>query len=59
MAPALGAVSLSGCPAELPSLVREIDDGGLVVAVREAPLADAESAWTAPEEPGVRTVLVP
>ncbi|MEU2733639.1 hypothetical protein ABZ682_24730 [Streptomyces griseoviridis] len=52
-------MSLPGCPAELPSLVREIGDGGLVVAVREAPLADAESAWTASGEPGVRTVLVP
>ena len=46
-------------PYELPSLVDEISGGGLAVTTRTAPLAEVESVWTAREEPGVRTVLVP
>jgi NADPH:quinone reductase-like Zn-dependent oxidoreductase len=54
-----GAVSTRAYLAELPSLIDEIDSGGLVVNARAVPLADVETAWTAPEIPGVRTVLVP
>jgi len=54
-----GAVSTRAYLAELPSLIDEIDNGGLVVNARPVPLADVEAVWTAPEVPGVRTVLVP
>jgi NADPH:quinone reductase-like Zn-dependent oxidoreductase len=54
-----GAVSPRGYLAELPSLVDEIDAGTIKVAVHAVPLADVESAWNAPEAPGVRTVLLP
>jgi hypothetical protein len=45
--------------AELPSLIDEIEGGGLAVTTRAVPLTDVETAWTEPEVPGVRTVLVP
>ena len=54
-----GAVSTAAYVAELPSLVDEIDAGGIKVNAREVPLADVEATWTAPEIPGVRTVLIP
>ena len=54
-----GAVSARAYLAELPSLIDEIDSGGLTVNARAVPLADVESVWTAPETPGLRTVLVP
>jgi NADPH:quinone reductase-like Zn-dependent oxidoreductase len=54
-----GAVSTEAYLAELPSLIEEIDNGGIGVTARTAPLADVETVWTAPEAPGVRTVLVP
>ena len=54
-----GAVSTRAYLAELPSLIEEIDNGGLVVDTRSAPLAEVETVWTEPEVPGVRTVLVP
>jgi NADPH:quinone reductase-like Zn-dependent oxidoreductase len=54
-----GAVSTGGYLAELPSLIQEIDAGRLAVAVRAVPLKDVEAAWSEPEPPGVRTVLVP
>jgi NADPH:quinone reductase-like Zn-dependent oxidoreductase len=54
-----GAVSAKAYLAELPSLIDEIDSGGIAVTVRPLPLADVETVWTAPEVPGVRTVLVP
>jgi hypothetical protein len=53
-----GAVSTRAYLEELPSLVDEINRGGLEVTARAVPLADVESVWTAPDEPGVRTVLV-
>jgi NADPH:quinone reductase-like Zn-dependent oxidoreductase len=53
-----GAVSPRAYLEELPSLVEEIDRGDIAVTARALPLADVESIWTAPEEPGVRTVLV-
>jgi NADPH:quinone reductase-like Zn-dependent oxidoreductase len=54
-----GAVSTSVYVAELPSLIAEIDGGAIEVNVRMAPLADVEATWSAPEVPGLRTVLVP
>ena len=54
-----GAVSTKAYLAELPSLIDEIDNGGIAVTARPVPLADVETAWTAPEVPGARTVLVP
>ncbi|MFD4600365.1 zinc-binding alcohol dehydrogenase family protein [Streptomyces sp. NPDC058464] len=54
-----GAVSTRTYLEELPSLVDEVESGGLTVTARPVPLADVETAWTAPEVPGVRTVLVP
>lgn len=45
--------------AELPSLVEELNSGGIAVTARPVPLAEVETAWTEPEVPGVRTVLVP
>jgi hypothetical protein len=54
-----GAVSTRAYLAELPSLIDEIDNGGIAVTARPVPLADVVTAWTAPEVPGVRTVLVP
>lgn len=53
-----GAVSTRAYLEELPSLVDEIDRGGIVVTTRAVPLADVETVWTTPDEPGVRTVLV-
>ncbi|MDV9171378.1 zinc-binding alcohol dehydrogenase family protein, partial [Streptomyces sp. W16] len=54
-----GAVSTRTYLEELPSLVEEIESGGIAVTAEAVPLADVESAWNAPEVPGVRTVLVP
>lgn len=54
-----GAVPAPAYLAELPSLIDEIDSGGIAVTARPVPLADVEAVWTAPELPGVRTVLVP
>jgi NADPH:quinone reductase-like Zn-dependent oxidoreductase len=54
-----GAVSTAAYLAELPSLVEEIDAGTIEVKAREVPLADVEKAWSEPEAPGVRTVLMP
>jgi NADPH:quinone reductase-like Zn-dependent oxidoreductase len=54
-----GAVSTRAYLAELPSLIEEIDNGGLAVTARPAPLAEVETVWSAPEVPGERTVFVP
>ena len=54
-----GAVSAEAYLAELPSLIDEIANGSIAVSARPASLADIETVWTAPEVPGVRTVLVP
>jgi NADPH:quinone reductase-like Zn-dependent oxidoreductase len=54
-----GSVSPRAYLAELPSLVAEIDAGTITVNARPVPLADVEAAWTAPELPGQRTVLIP
>ncbi|MBR7826118.1 zinc-binding alcohol dehydrogenase family protein [Actinospica sp. MGRD01-02] len=54
-----GAVSTRAYLAELPSLIEEIDNGGLRVNAQAEPLTEVERAWTTPEVPGVRTVLIP
>jgi len=54
-----GAVSPAAYLAELPSLVREINTGTITIKPNEMPLADVEAAWTRPDAPGERTVLVP
>jgi NADPH:quinone reductase-like Zn-dependent oxidoreductase len=54
-----GAVSTQGYLAELPSLIAEIDSGRLTMAVRTFPLREVESAWTGPEVPGERSVILP
>ena len=54
-----GAVSAAAYQAELPSLVTEIDAGTIGVQANTVSLADVEQAWTQPDVPGQRTVLVP
>jgi NADPH:quinone reductase-like Zn-dependent oxidoreductase len=54
-----GAVSAAGYLAELPALVDEIDSGRIAVTANSVPLADVEAAWTRPDAPGERTVLIP
>ena len=54
-----GAVSTEAYVAELPSLVEEIDAGRLAIDARPVALSEVESAWTAPDVPGERTVFVP
>ena len=54
-----GAVSAEAYRAELPSLVAEISSGAIAVTANSVPLADVATAWTRPDPPGQRTVLVP
>lgn len=54
-----GSVSTAGIVEELPSLAREVDAGNLAVEADPIPLADVETAWTAPVAPGRRLVFVP
>jgi NADPH:quinone reductase-like Zn-dependent oxidoreductase len=54
-----GSVQPRAYLAELPSLIEEIDAGTIAVSARRVPLADVEATWTAPELPGLRTVLIP
>ena len=54
-----GSVSPRGYVAELPALVKEISAGTIAVQARPVPLAEVEQAWTAKENPGERTVLLP
>jgi NADPH:quinone reductase-like Zn-dependent oxidoreductase len=54
-----GSVSTAGIVEELPALAREVDAGNLAVEAESVPLADVESAWTAPVAPGRRLVFVP
>ncbi len=53
-----GSVSAKGFLAALPPLVDEIDRGAFSIDAVTRPLADVESAWTAPAA-GRRIVLVP
>ncbi len=54
-----GSVSASGYLAELPSLIDMIDSGSLDITVRTYPLEAVGSAWTRPDSPGSRIVLLP
>jgi NADPH:quinone reductase-like Zn-dependent oxidoreductase len=54
-----GAISPRAYLTELPSLIDEISAGTIGVNARPVPLADVETIWSAPETPGVRTVLIP
>jgi NADPH:quinone reductase-like Zn-dependent oxidoreductase len=54
-----GAVSPRAYVAELPSLVSEIAAGSISINTVTVPLSDVESAWSAPQAPGVRTVFLP
>jgi NADPH:quinone reductase-like Zn-dependent oxidoreductase len=54
-----GAVSTQVYLAELPSLVEEIGAGTIEINARPVRLADVEATWSAPEVPGLRTVLIP
>ncbi len=54
-----GSVSPADYLAELPSLVTEINAGTIAVKATTVPLAEVTQAWTRPQAPGQRTVLVP
>jgi NADPH:quinone reductase-like Zn-dependent oxidoreductase len=54
-----GSVAPRDYLAELPALVAEIDAGAITVTPRPVPLADVRAAWSRPDLPGERTVLVP
>jgi NADPH:quinone reductase-like Zn-dependent oxidoreductase len=54
-----GSVSPAEYLAELPSLVDEINAGTIAVNATSVPLAQVTEAWTRPQAPGQRTVLVP
>jgi NADPH:quinone reductase-like Zn-dependent oxidoreductase len=54
-----GSVSPRAYVAELPSLVAEIAAGTIGVRANPVPLSEVEQAWTTPEPPGTRTVLIP
>jgi NADPH:quinone reductase-like Zn-dependent oxidoreductase len=54
-----GSVSTRGIVEELPALAHEIDAGTFTVDAEPVPLAEVESAWTAPVATGRRLVFVP
>ena len=54
-----GSVSPSEIVAELPALAAEITRGTFDVSTRVVPLADVETAWTAPAVGNERLVVVP
>jgi len=54
-----GSVSAETYRAELPSLVDELDAGTIAVNAIPTPLSEVRAAWTHPDAPGARTVLVP
>nr|WP_237440247.1 zinc-binding dehydrogenase [Amycolatopsis rubida] len=52
-----GSVTAAGIVAELPSLIDQLVAGTLTAAALPVPLAEVETAWTAPTEPGHRLVF--
>jgi NADPH:quinone reductase-like Zn-dependent oxidoreductase len=54
-----GSVSPAAYLAELPSLVDEINAGTIAIKATTVPLAQVTQAWTRPQAPGYRIVLVP
>jgi NADPH:quinone reductase-like Zn-dependent oxidoreductase len=53
-----GSVTAAGIVAELPSLIALLAEGVLTVDAVAVPLAEVETAWTAPTKPGQRAVFV-
>jgi NADPH:quinone reductase-like Zn-dependent oxidoreductase len=56
---AQGSVTTAGYVAELPALLDELRSGHLTVNAKAVPLADVETAWTAPPNAGERIVFTP
>jgi NADPH:quinone reductase-like Zn-dependent oxidoreductase len=54
-----GAVSAEVYLGELPALIEAIGAGQLQIATRAVPLRDVEAAWSVPDGPGERTVIIP
>ncbi|MBE7190134.1 MAG: zinc-binding alcohol dehydrogenase family protein, partial [Jatrophihabitans endophyticus] len=54
-----GSVSPRTYLGELPALVAEITAGTFSITPRPRPLAEVTEAWSHPDAPGERTVLVP
>ena len=54
-----GSVSVRDIVGELPALLRELAAGTLSVEATRVPLAQVESAWSAPVADGTRLVFVP
>ncbi|MET7994699.1 hypothetical protein ABZU76_27775 [Amycolatopsis sp. NPDC005232] len=54
-----GSLTAAGIVAELPSLLDELAAGTFTTAAKAVPLADVESTWTAPSDPGERIVFTP
>lgn len=54
-----GGIGVAEYLAELPSLVEAMQHGVIGIDTQTAALSEVESVWTRPEQPGVRTVLVP
>jgi NADPH:quinone reductase-like Zn-dependent oxidoreductase len=52
-----GSVTAAGIVAELPSLIARFADGTLTAAALPLPLAEVETAWTAPVKPDQRVVF--
>ncbi|HWC82733.1 MAG TPA: zinc-binding alcohol dehydrogenase family protein [Pseudonocardiaceae bacterium] len=52
-----GSLTAAGIIAELPSLIDQFAVGTLTAAALPVPLAEVETAWTAPTKPGRRVVL--
>jgi NADPH:quinone reductase-like Zn-dependent oxidoreductase len=52
-----GSVTAAGIIAELPSLIDQFAAGTLTAAALPVPLAEVETAWTAPTKPGQRVVF--
>jgi hypothetical protein len=52
-----GSVTAAGIIAELPSLIDQFAAGTLTGAALPVPLAEVETAWTAPTKPGQRVVF--
>lgn len=53
-----GSIGAREYLSELPSLAEAISDGRIQISTRTIPLSDIETAWTAKDEPGVRTVVI-
>lgn len=52
-----GSVTAAGIVAELPALIDQLVAGNLTADALEVPLAEVETAWSAPTNPGQRLVF--